>query len=121
MNGYLEIRCCCRPDKLIGYLPDDGTPVGGRRTFAVGQLHLVMCAPDAERPKFNTIRLSVDQMNDELRGSRRAWKSDGHDLDMIRRIIGLLPPTSENREQYQSPMRLDAGLSYDLLSDAVKR
>lgn len=65
----LEVRCCCQPQKLLGWLP----------------------VPDARRKSvsFGAVVLPIDQINCEVAGvevSYRAVKADGAPLDLLRGI-----------------------------------
>lgn len=89
----LEVRCCCRPEKLLGWLPVPGLAFPGQSiTF------LVMPRPVFGRPTalaaFAAERLELPvalyRADD---GTRRALKSEDTPIETLRLIPGFV----ENR------------------------
>lgn len=101
--GLLDVRCCCQPQKLLGWLP---APEGGRsRRFVLrspypsGQ----RWTDGAEEPTaipINEVRLDVCEFFDAPKngdGSRPPWrdtqeayKAEGVPLETLRLIPGFI-------------------------------
>lgn len=81
----LEVRCCCQPKKLLGWLT-----VPDARCLSVS-----FCIPQrllARTAKPVIVKLSLDQINCEIDGelvSYRAIKAEGAPLKLLRKIPGF--------------------------------
>lgn len=73
-DGMMEVRCCCVPKKLLGWLPalTKGAPIFRFCTY----------------PDYRIIELTVATIVMEDRTSHRAYKSDETPLEVLRTIRG---------------------------------
>jgi hypothetical protein len=81
----MEVRCCCAPKKLLGYLPvPDDTTVGQARTFPFKRpVTIQECAVEKTR-----VTLLVWWFED--RGDRHlALRGEGLTLEQLRNVVGF--------------------------------
>ena len=90
----MEVRCCCTPQNLLGYLPSPADVRHRQRvTFLTDDGVSIFSEPQSVESLMAvpTIELEVK----ELRVGGFAYSSDGHSLEEIQEIPGFRPPTLE--------------------------
>lgn len=91
-DGMLEVRCCCVPEKLLGYLPnqlgDWGVfPLKGVADWVPSE-RLSLWDSDKQ------IRIPIARFRPHpTRGSpdRYAYKAEGITLDELKKVVGFVP------------------------------
>lgn len=96
MNGMernmtrLEVRCCCQPRRLLGWLevPDPGAP---SVVVPVVSLNSVDGSPvQRPEPSFSTFTLPLANLRDEVGHMRRAVKAEGMSIETLRSVPGFV-------------------------------
>lgn len=91
----LEVRCCCDPGKLLGYLELDDRLVypGSRLRFAIHRMPLVFGRPLREQVTGETVELEVDWhgtfLDELLDEMQLAVKSNDTPIGQLRRVPGF--------------------------------
>lgn len=94
----MEVRCCCQPQKLLGWLPvPDGTRRGSHVRFAVRQDLELVTAPGHAAPVNTSVELPVETFGTYDASGERvkhiALKSEETPIDVLRRIRGFVENT----------------------------
>ena len=91
----MEVRCCCKPENLIGYLPD---PINRNplQTFLTAQPFepirpIGAISDEMEVVLPETIQLKVRPLAE----GGFAYSSEGHDEATIRALPGFVPAATE--------------------------
>jgi hypothetical protein len=101
----MEVRCCCRPEKLLGYLP---APHDGQ-THGIFAARLTLQPRDPMQPiaalvDFEQVRMDVlpfampdsdSMLTPPSWRTSMAYRADGVDLDTLLRIPGFMKAAPE--------------------------
>lgn len=87
---YLEVRCCCQPMKLLGYLPATG-PLSAKMRF------VIWGEPDDNSIGYEYVELSIGTICVPPDNRYGVIKAEGMTLEELRRI----PSFRETAEEEQ--------------------
>jgi len=93
MNEYLEVRCCCLPDKLLGWLPVSSSDFQcSYGTFEIPTLAPLNYDSTAKLSTklFKTITLPISTIQLKNKGRYTAYKSDNHPPEVLKQIPGFI-------------------------------
>lgn len=83
MNRYVEIRCCCEPGKLLGYLPVSSADVGRSKVWQFIERN--------DGRECRTVSLEAALIWDGEHAPYWAFKSGDRTVEQLSRIRGFVP------------------------------
>lgn len=93
-SPMMEVRCCCQPKKLMGYLPVDSETLRGDKNQRVFQKKSVLRQEwlrggNVLLTTYDTVTLPIAQIVLEDGSSHFAIKAEGMKLEELRELVGF--------------------------------
>ena len=104
-SKHLEVRCCCQPHKLLGYLPvNDYILKRGYAVWPIRSCSYLSAVKDAitEDTKFEVITLPIETIRYQGR-SYQAYKAEGKTVEELSRISGFVTTLLTDRLHLEYP------------------
>lgn len=92
VNGRLNVRCCCKPSKILGTLPDPGPDSPGIMIRLAPDLFETLVTPENDPYLSGLVPLPIDtyceyEKTGEIR--ERSFKSNDYPIEVLRQIPGF--------------------------------